>query len=390
MHTTTPIQRAQRAAAFVVAYIVMPLIAFLMAVGGRVALLLQAMALFQATNVAFADGVSPASMGTVDLPQSQVIAYDKSFIENLKGETPWVRTTSRRTLEQNSGNQLRLYMYQNMGANPTQAAEGTVGSGIKATVLSNTSTIGQYADYLNLSDLSMQTSIDPVLTNVSKLLGYRLAQTLNVIVQNTADGAAAVDSSVNAHSKAWNVPIATTDITTNVQSLAGRNVQPFESGFYAGIVHPFIVGDFINDNANNGITDVLKRTAEGAAKLRELPVSGGDNVSVIEWGGVKFHASTFVKQTPNYQNHGVTALRTYINGMDGVITISLGAKDNTAIGDGDWRNLQMWVKTITDPSGYDPSRMIGGFASYNTKMTATLPPDPVQRIRIIDAVPVVS
>jgi hypothetical protein len=28
--------------------------------------------------------------------------------------------------------------------------------------------------------------------------------------------------------------------------------------------------------------------------------------------------------------------------------------------------------------------MIGGFASYNTMYTATLPPDPVQRIRFID------
>jgi hypothetical protein len=34
--------------------------------------------------------------------------------------------------------------------------------------------------------------------------------------------------------------------------------------------------------------------------------------------------------------------------------------------------------------------MIGGFASYNTMFTATLPPDPVQRIRYIDAVSTIS
>lgn len=381
-----PRHAAVRLANFLFSYAV----AFLFAFGGRVAVLLGAIGAFHATSFALSDGVSPASMGMVDLPQSMVIAYDKTFVENLKAETPWIRATTRRVLEQNSGNQLRLYMYQNLGANPVQAAEGTVGAGIKATVLQNTSTIGQYADFLNVSDISMQTAIDPALDNLEKLMSYRLAQTLNVIVQNTADGAAAIDASVNAHSKAYNVAIATTDITTNVQSLAGRNVMPFESGFFTGIVHPFIVGDFINDNTNNGITDVLKRTAEGAQKLRELPAPDGDNVQVLEWGGVRFHASTLVKQTPNYQGHGVTALRTYIIGADGVITISLGAKENTDIGDGDWRNLQMWAKRITEPSGYDPSRMIGGFTSYNTKMTATLPPDPVQRLRIIDAVPVVS
>ena len=364
-------------------------IAILFALGGRVCFALGALARLHAASFALADGVSPASMGSVDLPQSQVIAYDKTFVENLKAETPWIRVTERRTLEQNSGNQLRLFMYQNLGANPVQAAEGTVQSGIKASVLQNTSTIGQYADFLNISDISLQTTIDPALDNLQKLMAYRLGQTLNVIVQNTADGAAAVDASVNAHSKAYNVPIATTDLTTNIQSLAGRNVQPFESGFYAGIIHPFEVGDMINDNTNNGITDVLKRTAEGAQKLRELP-GDGDMVPVIEWGGVKFHSSTLVKQTPNYQGHGTTALRTYIVGKDGVITVSLGAKDNTDIGDGDWRNLDVWMKKLTEPSGYDPSRMIGGFTSYNCKMTATLPPDVVQRIRIIDTVPVVS
>jgi hypothetical protein len=77
-------------------------------------------------------------------------------------------------------------------------------------------------------------------------------------------------------------------------------------------------------------------------------------------------------------------------GKDGVIGVSFGAKENTQIGDGNWRNLNVWVRRLTEPSGYDPSRMIGGFASYNTMYTATLPPDPVQRIRYIDAISTVS
>lgn len=383
----------QAAAAFghrLFAYVILPMVALLCALGGRVAFFLGAMGTMYATGLALGDGVSPASMGMVDLPQSQVMAYDKEFVESLKAETPWVRCTTRKTLEQNSGNQLKLFMYQNLGPNTTQAAEGTVSTGLKAQVLNNYSTIGQYADFVNTSDISMQTSLDDTLLALSKLMGYRLAQTVNLIVQSTADAAAGVDASVNAHSKAYNVPVATTDITTNVQSLSGRNVLPFANGTYTGVVHSFIVGDFINDNANNGITDVLKRTAEGAQALRELPSPDGDMVPVLDWGGVRFHQSTLVKQTPNYQGHGATALRTYIVGQGALFTISLGAKDNTDINDGNWRNLEVWMKRLTEPSGYDPSRMIGGFASYNAKMTASLPPDPVQRLRFFDAVPVVS
>lgn len=371
-------------------YIFLPVFALLCAFGGRIALFLGALGAFHATGLALCDGVSPASMGTGDLPQSQVMAYDKTFVESLKAETPWIRCTTRKTLEQNSGNQLKLFMYQNLGPNTVQAAEGTVGTGLKATVLNNFSTLGQYGDFINVSDIAVQTSLDDTLVALQKLLAYRAAQTLNVIVQSTADTAASVDSSVNAHSKAYNVPVATVDITTNVQSLSGRNVLPFGDGTYTGVIHSFIVGDFINDNANNGITDTLKRTAEGAQKLRELPSPDGDMVPVIDWGGVRFHQSTLVKQTPNYQGHGSTALRTYIVGADALFTISLGAKDNTDIGDGDRRNLKVWMKRTMDPSGFDPSRMIGGFTSYNFKMTASLPPDLVMRLRYFDAVPVVS
>ena len=387
---TKPTKAAEAFANRIFNYVILPLVALILALGSHFAVLIKQVAGFYALGLCYGDGVSPASMQMVDLPQSQVMAYDKTFVESLKAETPWVRTTTRKTLEQNSGNQLKLFMYQNLGPNPVQAAEGTVGTGLKAQVLNNYSTIGQYADFVNVSDIAMQTSLDDTLLALSKLLGYRLAQTINLIVQSTADAAAAIDASVNSHSKAYNVPVATTDITTNVQSLSGRNVLPFANGTFTGVVHSFIVGDFINDNANNGITDVLKRTAEGAQKLRELPSPDGDMVPVLDWGGVRFHQSTLVKQTPNYQGHGTTALRTYIIGADALFTISLGAKDNTDIGDGDWRNLEVWMKRITEPSGYDPSRMIGGFASYNCKMTASLPPDVVQRLRYFDAVPVVS
>jgi len=166
-----------------------------------------------------------------------------------------------------------------------------------------------------------------------------------------------------------------------VQSLAGVNALPFENGRFTGVIHPFIVGDILISTQPNGITDVLKRTAEGQEKLRELPSPDGDSVQVIDWGGASFHQSTLVKLTTGTPNK----LRTYVIGRDGVIGVSFGAKENTEIGDGDWRNLNVWVRRLTEPSGYDPSRMIGGFASYNTMYTATLPPDPVMRVRYTDA-----
>jgi hypothetical protein len=325
-------------------------------------------------------GVSPASNLTTNLPQSVVTSYDKVFIENLKAETPWVRCTSRRALDESSGNKLVLFMYQNLPAPPlTQAPEGTIQTGLTVTVVQNTSTIGNYADYANISTYALQTAIDPALEALGVQMAYRLAQVINLIIQNTVDGAGAIDA------KAVHTPIGTNltaqDITAMAQSLAGVNALPFENGRMTGIIHPLIVGDLLMSTAPGGMLDVLKRSPEGAERLRELPSADGDSVPVIDWGGVSFHQSTLVKVTVGTPNK----LRTYVIAKDGVIGISFGAKENTQIGDGDWRNINVWVRKLTEPSGYDPSKMIGGFASFNTMYTATLPPDPTMRVRYTDA-----
>lgn len=289
-----------------------------------------------------------------------------------------------------SGNQHQLFMYNTLGANTTQSSQGTVGSGITVSVVSTTATIGQYSDYVNISDLAMATAIDPALENIQKELAYRLGLTLSTLVRNTADGASIIDTSVDDLSLAAAVPFTKSVITSAVSSLAGRNVMPFDRGYYTGAIHPFIVGDTLNDNANNSLTDVLKRTAEGLEQLKELPSPDGDQVPVLEWAGVRFHQTTLVTSTTNYLASGNTALRTYIFGEDALIAISLGKKENAQIKDGDYRNLQLWIRKQTDPSPSDPSRMIGGWTSYNAKFVVTLPPDTTQRLRFIDSVSTIS
>jgi hypothetical protein len=371
-------------------YVLRPLLAVLIALGSVITLPLQDFAYAQSFGNVMNIGASPTSINTSNLPQSQVIHYDKNFVKNLKANTCFVRLCARRELPEMSGNQHQLFMYQPLTGNTNQTAEGTVGSGIVVQVVNNTARIGQYADYVNMSDLSMQTAIDPALENIQRELAYRLGLSLSQIVRGTADGASAIDASVSGNSLAFNVPFTKSTITSAVQSLVGRNVQPFAANHMTGAIHPFVVGDAINDASNNSLVDMLKRSAEGMEKLSELPAPDGDNVSVLEWGGVRFHQTTIVTQTANYQGSGKTALRTYIVGEDALIAISLGAKQGAMVGDGDHRNLKLWMYRAGDPSVGDPSRVIGGWTSYNAKFVVTLPPDTTMRLRTIDSVSNIS
>lgn len=336
----------------------------------------------------FSDGFSPSSMNSGNMPQSQVTYYDKNFVKNLKAETPYLRCSSRRELPEHNGNKHQLFMYQPLSANTTQAGDGVVGSGITLNVVSNASTIGNYADYINYSRLSLQTAIDPALENGSTELAYRLALSLSTLTKNTADGASVVDASVGIQN-AYNVPFSKSNITTAVASMRGRNIRSFTAGKFCGVMHPFAWGDALNDNTNNSFTDVLKHTIEGQMKLEELP-SGedGESIEVMSWAGVDWYESSLVTITPGYMvggGTGVTAYRSYIFGEDGVITISLGKEQG--VGDGRARNLKMWTNTYALGKGgpSDPAGMIAGSTAYNVNFVSTLPPDPTQRLRWIDA-----
>lgn len=370
---------------WVVVHILQPFLYALALLGSAIAYVVKQEGAALATHARLGAGYSPASNQTSNLIQAQVNYYDKNFVENLKAETPYYRCVERRPLPENSGNTLNLFEYVPFGPDLSQAPEGTVQSGETISVLTDKIVIGNYADYLNYSRFSMQLAIDPAVENGSKELAYQAALTISYLIKNTTDGLPVVDASA-LQQNAYNVPFSKTNITSAVASLRQRNVRPLEEGLLAGVICPFCWGDTLNDAANNSLTDVLKRSVEGTALLKELPGGEGEYVQVMEWAGVRWHESSIVTQTPNYLTHpGVTAFRTYVYGKDGIITISMGAKENTALGEGDWRNLKCITKRYDDASVSDPAMMIGGSTAYNYNFACGVVPDTTARVRMIDA-----
>lgn len=247
-----------------------------------------------------------------------------------------------------SGNQYEMFMYVPLVANTTQTTEGTVGSGISVNVLTTTATIGEYADYANFSSLSLATAIDNTVENVARELAYRLGESLSALVRATADGANAVDSSVLVQLGATSTSAFTTlslsQIRNSVQSLAGRSVRPFDeaSKTFCGVIHPFALGDVLADNSNNAPIDILKHTPVGLARMEDLISVDLTEMIELPSTGVRFFQTNQVTSTANYKSvSGLTALRTYIFGRDGIFSIKLGAQGDTGFGDGEWQNIDL-------------------------------------------------
>jgi hypothetical protein len=334
-------------------------------------------------------GYSPSGNSTGNLPQSTVKYYDKKFRQNLKAQTPYVAVATRLDLPKNSGNNYNIFQYAPFGANTVQSNEGEVDAGQQASVIDTNFTIGEYADYCNFSSLSLATAIDPVVENVSKEMAYRLGLSLSSLVQTTADGAHSLDASVQVQLSA---ALNRNAIVTAVQSMAGRNIRPPEGEtMFCGIIHPFAVGDVSIDTTNNSPIDIWKHTPAGLAKMEDLPGTALEDMIELPGTGVKFHQTNKVLQTSNYKGvSGTTGLRTYIFGNDGVFAVKLGANGDTGIGDGRWQNLQLFVEQNAPRSVADPSGLIPGFTSYKVHFTSGLGPDPIQRLRTIDAPSAVS
>lgn len=340
---------------------------------------------------------SPSSNTQSNLPQSTVKYYDKKFRENLKAQTPFVACAERLDLPMKSGNQYQMFMYVPLAANTSQATEGTIGAGLQVSVLTTNATIGEYADYASFSSLSLATAIDNTVENVAREMSYRLGESLSALVRATADGANAIDSSVLVQLAATSTSsfsaLSLSQIRNSVQSLAGRAVRPFDesSKAFAGVIHPFALGDVLADNSNDAPIDILKHTPVGIARMDELVSVDLTEVIELPSSGVHFFQSNLVTSTANYKNvTGLSALRTYIFGRDGIFAINLGAQGDTQYGDGEWQNIKCNIVQNAEPSVADPEGLIPGWTSYRVHFTTSLGPDTTIRIREIDAASAIS
>jgi hypothetical protein len=175
--------------------------------------------------------------------------------------------------------------------------------------------------------------------------------------------------------------------------MAGRSIRPFDeaSKSFVGVIHPFALGDVTADNSNDSPIDILKHTPVGLARMEELVSVDLTEVIEIPTTGVHFFQSPLVTKTINYSGvTGLTALRTYIFGKDGIFAINLGAQGDTTYGDGEWRNIKCNIVQNAEPTVADPEGLIPGWTSYRVHFTTSLGPDTTIRMRQIDAASAVS
>jgi hypothetical protein len=351
----------------------------------------------QAHGFAFCDGFSPASMQSGNTPQAALTThYNKNFTENLKAKLIMLRMCTRYPMPVKAGQVWRQFLIEPLNANTTQTTEGTVGSGINVTINYQDYQLGQWADFLNISDKAFITSISDDLMMYEREMAYRAALSIDDLVMAYFDYLRTLDSkTANQDVLTGNYQLTKQQIEQVPYSLMGQNIQPMDRGYFCGKIHPFLVADLMAlDNSNNSVVDILKHTPEGQLKLEELPDGpDGDEVGILNLAGARWMMSTNCTTSTTSAvavASGQTSVRTYLAGKDAIIAIKLDRPDRTAIDDGDYKNMKLWRGEYKPGSVADPAGVVGAGTSYNFIMAFGVPPDVTSRARCFDAVPVTT
>jgi hypothetical protein len=384
------------------AYVLLPLLELLAGLGrpfvlaGKYALQMAA----KSSHQAICGDFTPTGMMSGNTPQAALTTtYNKNFTENLKAKTVTLRLMTRYPMPAHAGQVWRQFMIEPLTANTTQTTEGTVGSSLSVNIQYQDYQLGQWADFLNISDKAFITSISDDLMNYEREMAYRAALSIDDLNMAVFDYLRTLDpKTANQDVLTGNYQMTKQQIEQVPFSLLGQNVMPMDKGYFCGKIHPFFVGDLLAlDNSNNSVVDILKHTPEGLMKLEELPDGPeGDEVRYIELCGCRWMMSTNCTQTtgasgpnssPVSAASGQTAIRTYLAGKDAAIAIKLDRPDRTDIDEGKYQNMKLWRGEYKMGSVADPAGVVGAGTSYNFIMAFGVPPDPTSRARCFDAVP---
>lgn len=294
---------------------------------------------------------SPATVLTTNAgyAHAQAVFYKKSALDILRTKFQFAQAGVPDVLPKQSGRTVQWYRYSNLTTNTTPATEGTVGTGQALTSHIVAATVSQYADYISISDLMIDTAIDPVVQNAADILGYRGGLTCDTIVKNVLD-----TENTGCAQSALGTYLRVADLRNARHQLQALNVQPFEGGDFLAIAHPFATYDVVNDPAAGGLGDIVKYTAPQNSAL----VKYEDRGTIASVGGCKLVESTNIAVSSS-------TYRTYIFGKGALGIVDLEGRGPAKVVDPNKQRFN--VRVIRDDGNNlaNPEGLIGAAVSYN-------------------------
>ncbi len=192
-----------------------------------------------------------------DLSGEMKTFYSDYLIDMAEPELIHDQFGQKHPIPKNGGKTIEFRKYDPLPKALTPLTEGVTPNGQKLNMGVVTATVAQYGGFIELSDILLLTAIDNNLVQATKLLGSQAGRTLDTITREVLNGGTNVqyaEGQVTSRSALVGGSAAPSDnhyLTVDAVRRAVRFLKvmnaPRINGYYAGIIHPDVSYDIMND-----------------------------------------------------------------------------------------------------------------------------------------------
>ena len=186
------------------------------------------------------------------IPPGTQAFYDRNLLERAVPADVHGKFGQIRPIKTRNGNQIKFRRYEALTVSTAPLVEGVTPSGSSLSITDATSTLGQYGDYVTITDMVDLTNQDPVLTEAGMVLGEQAGTSIDHVRRDVLNAGTNVIYGTGVARTSQNVVLGTVHLRTAIRFLNRQNAKfvkkmiksstgvgtaPIRAA-YIGIIHP--------------------------------------------------------------------------------------------------------------------------------------------------------
>lgn len=222
--------------------------------------------------------------------------YQRTLLERLQNSVHFMKYGKKTNIPRHAGATTSWRRLEMPAVTTTAITEGVTPNGIDLTINKVSATVQQFGTYTKLTDFLDLVGLDPLLTEVSQMMGEHAGLTMDIIVR---DILAAGTNAQFANNRASRATLAAGDKITAAEiqkaraTMVKNNVKPITlpngNKGYVAFVHPDTVTQIFNLQEwkdQNTYVDVKNREAGIAGQMYGVYFMEANTAPVFANGGV--------------------------------------------------------------------------------------------------------
>ena len=162
--------------------------------------------------------------------------YDRNLLERALPALLYSKFGQTRPMPKNMGSRINFRRFESLAVSTTALTEGVTPAGKQLSSTDIYATLGQYGDYITLTDVLLDLGLDPTLLEAGDLLGEQAGLTIDTIHRNVLLAGTSIRraNGVAARTDIVSKPLIA-DINSIVRTLEGNNAKKIRMQVNAGV-----------------------------------------------------------------------------------------------------------------------------------------------------------